>query len=110
MINMQASEHHSPSPVPRHSAKITIIGGGSPYCAGLMQSFAHEAQAFQGCHIVLMDINEEGLKLIHTIGAKLLKHANADITLEYTTRMKSAIAGADFVLTTFRTGGMEARR
>ena len=110
MTNTQANESHSAFQAQRHNAKITIIGGGSPYCAGLMKSFAHEAQAFQGCHIVLMDINEEGLRLIHTIGSKLLKHAGADITLEYTTDMKSAIAGADFVLTTFRTGGMEARR
>ncbi|HET9918584.1 MAG TPA: hypothetical protein VFQ30_01990 [Ktedonobacteraceae bacterium] len=111
MTSTQTSESNaSPANIHRQNARIVIIGGGSPYCAGLMKSFAHEAQAFRGCHIVLMDINEEGLKLIHTIGSKLLKHAGADITLEYTTDMKAAVAGADFVLTTFRTGGMQARR
>jgi 6-phospho-beta-glucosidase len=110
MTTTQTSESQAATNPGRQSAKIAIIGGGSPYCAGLMKSFVHEARYFQGCHIVLMDINEEGLKLIYTIGSKLLKHAGADITLEYTTDMRAAIDGADFVLTSFRTGGMEARR
>src|SRR5579883_3127627 len=110
MTTTQTNESQTITYPTRKSAKIAIIGGGSPYCAGLMKSFAHEARYFQGCHIVLMDINEEGLKLIYTIGSKLLKHAGADITLEYTTDMKAAINGADFVLTSFRTGGMQARQ
>ena len=110
MTTTQTNESQATTHPTRQSAKIAIIGGGSPYCAGLMKSIAYEAQSFQGCHIVLMDINEEGLKLIYTIGSKLLKHAGADITLEYTTDMKAAINGADFVLTSFRTGGMQARR
>jgi 6-phospho-beta-glucosidase len=110
MTTTQTNEGQTGTYPTRRSAKIAIIGGGSPYCAGLMKSFVHEARYFQGCHIVLMDINEEGLKLIYTIGSKLLKHADADITLEYTTEMKAAIDGADFVLTSFRTGGMQARR
>lgn len=110
MTTTQTNESQATTHSTRQSAKIAIIGGGSPYCAGLMKSIAYEAQSFQGCHIVLMDINEEGLKLIYTIGSKLLKHAGADITLEYTTDMKAAINGADFVLTSFRTGGMQARR
>ncbi len=93
-----------------HKAKIAIIGGGSPYCAGLMHSFVHYAQNFQGCEIVLMDIDPDGLELIYTIGTKLFKHAEAKITLERTTNQKTAIDGADFVITAFRTGGMQARR
>ncbi|HLI07494.1 MAG TPA: hypothetical protein VKV40_13065 [Ktedonobacteraceae bacterium] len=110
MTTTQMNERQAETHPVRQNAKIAIIGGGSPYCAGLMKSFVYEARSFQGCHIVLMDINEEGLELIYTIGSKLLKHAGADITLEYTTDMKAAIKDADFVLTTFRTGGMQARR
>ncbi|QBD78235.1 glycoside hydrolase [Ktedonosporobacter rubrisoli] len=95
---------------PARRAKITIIGGGSPYCAGLMQSIVHNADSLRGSHITLMDINREGLELIYTIGSKLFKHAGIDITLERTTDREEAISDADFVITTFRTGGLQARR
>lgn len=90
-------------------AKITIIGGGSAYCAGLMRAFAHHAQHFQGCHITLMDIDLHGLKLIYTLGTKFFRHASADLTLDYTTDRVAALTDADFVLTSFRTGGLQAR-
>ena len=93
----------------KHNAKIAIIGGGSPYCAGLLQSMLHKAEELRGCHITLMDINKDGLELIYTIGSKLFHHAGVKLTLERTTSQEDAIDGADFVLTTFRTGGMSAR-
>ena len=99
-----------PAGIRDHNAKITIIGGGSPYCAGLMQSIAHMGTQLKGCHIVLMDINEESLELIYTLGSKLFRHAGVDLTLERTTNREVALADADFVLTAFRTGGMQARR
>src|SRR5258708_4874581 len=89
--------------------KIAIIGGGSPYCAGLMRGFVQQADNFRGCHITLMDVDADGLELIYTIASKLFKHASVELTLERTTNQKAAISEADFVLTTFRTGGMKAR-
>lgn len=99
----------TPSQPTNRRVKIAIIGGGSPYCAGLMQGFIQQAEAFRGCHITLMDIDKEGLNLIYTMGSKLIQHAGVDLTLERTTNQKAAISDADFVLTTFRTGGMQAR-
>src|SRR6266496_3214823 len=93
-----------------HNAKIAIIGGGSPYCAGLMRSITQMGAQLRGCHIVLMDINEEGLELIYTLGSKMFRHAEVELTLERTTSQEEALTDADFVLTAFRTGGMEARR
>lgn len=91
-------------------AKITIIGGGSAYCAGLMRALAHNAHDFQGCHITLMDVNPDGLELIYTLGTKFFRNADADLTLERTTDRRAALTDADFVLTSFRTGGLAARR
>ena len=65
MTNTRESEQHSTSHAQRTDAKITIIGGGSPYCAGLMKSFAHEAQAFQGCTMVVYQF--VGQKTMHDI-------------------------------------------
>lgn len=94
---------------PRRRAKISIIGGGSAYCAGLMRAFAHHARQFQGCHITLMDIDQAGLELIYTLGTKFFRNAGADLTLEATTDRRAALTDADFVLTSFRTGGLQAR-
>lgn len=91
-------------------AKIAIIGGGSAYCAGLMRAFAHHAQDFRGCQITLMDINQDGLELIYTLGTKFFRNADADLTLERTTDRLAALTDADFVLTSFRTGGLQSRR
>jgi len=115
-IGMPESTSTLPDPLPvgkarrNRRAKIAIIGGGSAYCAGLMRAFAHHAQAFQGCHITLTDIDRDGLELIYTLGTKFLRNAGADLTLERTTDRHIALDGADFVLTSFRTGGLPARR
>jgi 6-phospho-beta-glucosidase len=90
-------------------AKIAIIGGGSLYCAELMSQFIANAAELQGCHITLMDINEEDLELIYAISSKLFQHAGVDLTLERTTVQEEALDDANFVLTTFRTGGLQAR-
>lgn len=93
----------------KRRAKIAIIGGGSLYCIGILKSMARQADAFQDCHITLMDINKEGLNLIYTLGSKLFQHTGTQLTLARTTSQKAAIADADIVLTTFRMGGLAAR-
>lgn len=89
-------------------AKITIIGGGSLYCIGLLKSMARQAAAFRHCHITLMDINKESLNLVYMLGSKLFQHVGAELTLSRTTNQKAALAEADIVFTTFRMGGLQA--
>ncbi|HIC87789.1 MAG TPA: glycoside hydrolase [Anaerolineae bacterium] len=89
--------------------KIAVIGGGSAYCAGLIQSFIHEADAFAGCELALMDVDVEHLDLIHRLGQRMIAAAGANLHLTRTTDRQEAIDGADFVLTSFRVGGFEAR-
>lgn len=93
----------------KRRAKIAIIGGGNPSCAALIQGFVQQASFFQGCHITLMDSKKEKLDLIYTLGSKLIQHAAVDVTLERTTNQKAALSDANFVLTLFRIGGMQAR-
>ncbi|HEY1350214.1 MAG TPA: hypothetical protein VGF67_11365 [Ktedonobacteraceae bacterium] len=95
---------------PQRRAKIAIIGGGSAYCAGLMRAFASQARHFAGCHITLMDLDAHSLELIYTLGSKFFRHADASLTLECTTERRAALSDADVVITSFRTGGLQARR
>lgn len=94
---------------PRQNIKIAIIGGGSFHCAGFIQSIILQPEVLRGCHITFMDINKERLDLTYKITRKLFAHAGLEISLEKTTSQEEAIDDANFVLTTFRTGGAEAR-
>jgi 6-phospho-beta-glucosidase len=57
--------------------------------------------------LALMDVDGERLERVGAITAPLEERAGLAVTR--TTDARAALAGADFVLTTFRVGGMEAR-
>lgn len=90
-------------------SKIAIIGGGSLHCAGFIQSIIDHPSPFNGSTIVLMDVNKENLRRIYTLSKHLLQKAEIDITIEMSTNQEEALEDANFVLTTFRIGGLEAR-
>ncbi|GER85883.1 6-phospho-beta-glucosidase [Dictyobacter vulcani] len=96
------SVHHS------HRAKITIIGGGSLHCAAFMQSVVQHPEVLRGCQITLMDIDEERLNLIYKLSTNLLQQSGIDVQLTKTTNQEEAIEDANFILTTFRTGGLQS--
>ncbi len=89
--------------------KIAIIGGGSAYLPVFLSAFIEVAEAFTGSEIWLMDIDEPHLNVIHQLGRKLASAAGASIDICKTTTRREALEDADFVLTTFRPGGFEAR-
>jgi 6-phospho-beta-glucosidase len=90
--------------------KIAIIGGGSAYMPGLAFSFARESARFAEAELALHDIDAEALDLQRRLTAAILRaNAAAPIEVSATTELERALDGADFVLTTFRPGGLEAR-
>ena len=89
--------------------KISIIGGGSAYAPGLIHAFIQNASAFPGAEIALMDIAARELDIVHRLGQRMVSAAGVDLTLTATTDRRQAVSGADFVLTSFRQGGFEAR-
>lgn len=89
--------------------KIAIIGGGSAYAPGLIHAFIQNASAFPGAEIALMDIAAHELDIVHRLGQKMVGAAGVDLNITATTDRRKAVSGADFVLTSFRQGGFEAR-
>lgn len=89
--------------------KIVIIGGGSAYAPGLLYAFIQNADAFAGAELALMDIAAKELAIVHRLGRKMAQSAGADLNITAYANRKEAIANADYVLTTFRQGGFEAR-
>ena len=90
--------------------KIAIIGGGSPYVPGILYSFAHSGNVLAGSDIVLMDIDPSRLPTMTALGQRMVTEARADLVVTSTTDLEQALAGATFVLTNFRPGGLEGLR
>jgi alpha-galactosidase len=78
--------------------KIVFLGGGSTQFAPLLISDFIKTKDLYGSTIVLVDVNEEKLKLAHQLGMRLIEHAGAELKLEYSTDRVSALPGADFVI------------
>jgi 6-phospho-beta-glucosidase len=89
--------------------KLAYIGGGSTRAPGTMASLLHQGSNFNGSHVVLIDLDEERLALVQKISEKLIAHEGLDITMSATTNRKEGLRDCDAVLTSFRSGGFEAR-
>jgi len=91
--------------------KIAVIGGGSSYTPELIEGFIKRYNELPVKDIYLMDIEEgkEKLEIVGNLARRMVKKAGLDITIHLTLDRKEAIEGADFVITQFRVGGIDAR-
>ena len=89
--------------------KLAYIGGGSTRAAGTMASFVQQGENFDGSEVVLIDLNEEHLRIVQTITQKMARARGLDLTITITTHRRQGLQGCDAVLTSFRPGGFEAR-
>jgi 6-phospho-beta-glucosidase len=89
--------------------KLAYIGGGSTRGAGTMASFIHQGENFNGSEVVLIDLNEERLKLVQTLAQKMARARGLDLTFSIATDRRAGLQGCDAVLTSYRPGGFEAR-
>jgi len=91
------------------AVKIAVIGGGSAYAPGLISSFIQHAAAIPGAELALMDIAARELDIVARLAKKLVSAAGVDLHVTATASRQEAVAGADYVLTSFRQGGFQAR-
>lgn len=89
--------------------KIAIIGGGSAYAPGVINAFIQKAHLFDSAEIALMDTAPDELEIVARLARRLVEYNKANIKITDTSVQSEAIAGADYVLSTFRQGGFEAR-
>jgi 6-phospho-beta-glucosidase len=89
--------------------KLAYIGGGSTRAAGTMASFIEQGANFDGSEVVLIDLDEERLSVVQTISQKLARARGLDLTITATTGRRDGLRDCDAVLTSFRSGGFEAR-
>lgn len=93
------------------AVKIVIVGGGSAYMTSMFASLERCSRegALRDAHVALVDINPDAVELMGTWGQAVSEKLDLGLTFEHTTDLESALDGADFVLSTFRTAGLDHR-
>lgn len=91
--------------------RLCIVGGGSAYMTSMFSSLGHFATqgGLAGSEVVLYDIDADNARLMGDWGRAAVKRHGIPLTFEETTDLDQALRGADFVLSTFRTGGLAHR-
>lgn len=90
--------------------KVAVIGGGSSYTPELITGFLDRIQSFPVKELWLMDISQERLDIVGKFAQRMAKAKGAPFQVRLTTDRREAIAGAKYVITQLRVGGMAARR
>ena len=92
------------------AVRIVIVGGGSYGWAPLFIRDLAVVPQLAGSAIVLHDIDPEAMDLVYRVGQRILETGDLDIQLAQTDSLPEALAGADFVILTITTGGLQAMR
>ena len=88
--------------------KISFIGAGSAVFTRNLSNDIMLTPALEGCTISLMDINPERLERARALVQALIDQHDGKVSLEVTTDRRASIIGADYVITTFQQGGLDA--
>ncbi|SHJ33618.1 6-phospho-beta-glucosidase [Clostridium amylolyticum] len=91
--------------------KIAIIGGGSSYTPEIIEGFIVRKDELPVKEIHLVDIKEgqEKLNIVGSLAKRMVEKAGLDININLTLDRREALKDADFVVTQFRVGGLDAR-
>ena len=90
--------------------RIVIIGGGSYTWGPTFLRDIFLTPELAGSTIVLHDLNPPRLDLVHALGRKMIDDFHLEFQLDKTLSLEEAITGADFIILTITTGGLEAMR
>lgn len=91
-------------------SKIVLIGGGSPTWGPTFVRDLLATPELAGSTIVLHDLAPERLDRVHALGTRLITAFGLDFHLEKTLVLSEALTGADVVVLTITTGGLDAMR
>ncbi|OCN05741.1 6-phospho-alpha-glucosidase [Erysipelotrichaceae bacterium MTC7] len=88
---------------------VCIVGGGSTFTLGFLKSFVRMREQFPLKKLVLFDIDKERQDIIGKFGEILFNEKFPELEFVYTTDVKEAYEGMDFVFMQMRAGGLPMR-
>jgi 6-phospho-beta-glucosidase len=89
--------------------KIAIIGAAGVRTPLIFQAILVHQDKLDLTELSLMDLDGERLELIGALTSPVEHSAKKKFRITRTTDPQLALSGADFVITTFRVGGIESR-
>ncbi|OAN13710.1 6-phospho-beta-glucosidase [Photobacterium jeanii] len=91
--------------------KVTVIGAGSSYTPELIEGLLQRKNTLPINELWLVDIEEgwEKATIIAGLTERMIAKIGANIKVTLTQNRQAALAGADFVCSQFRAGGLESR-
>ncbi len=90
--------------------KVAVMGGGSSYTPELVKGFLDRVESFPLSELWLVDISQERLDIVGGFAQRMAQARGEPFKVMLTTDRRAAIAGASYVTTQLRVGGMKARR
>jgi len=90
--------------------KVAVMGGGSTYTPELINGFLERVATFPLTELWLMDLSQERLDIVGRFAQRMVAAKGAPFEVRLTTDRREAVAGASYVTTQLRVGGMQARR
>ncbi|MBO0701545.1 MAG: alpha-glucosidase/alpha-galactosidase [Candidatus Dormibacteraeota bacterium] len=90
--------------------KVTFIGAGSLVFTRNLVRDLLLTPALERCTVALMDIDPERLRWSQAAVQRLVASGEGRLRVEATLDRREAVAGADYVITTFQQGGLDAYR
>ena len=89
--------------------QLTILGAAGVRTPLVLESIIARQGEVGLSHLVLMDVDSRRLELMQGLCRHQLQREEVAFKTTWTTEPKEAIRGADYIITTFRVGGMESR-
>ena len=86
--------------------RICFVGGGSYNWMPKLLGDLALTRDLEGC-IVLHDLNPSALEDIQRYGRKAVSKAGTNFSIETTTDLERSLEGAEFVVVTITTGGLD---
>lgn len=90
--------------------KVAVMGGGSTYTPELINGFLERVESFPLTELWLMDLSQERLDIVGRFAQRMVAAKGGPFEVRLTTDRREAVAGASYVTTQLRVGGMQARR
>lgn len=92
-----------------NGGKVTLLGGGGARTPLLLHGLAQAQSVLNLREVALYDVNRPAADLMASLCREIVHANQADFEIKTPDTLEAAIEGAQFVLSSIRVGGIEAR-
>ena len=87
---------------------LTVLGGGSYYTPSFVGTMCKKGELFAGAEVRLHDLDADRVATVKAFCERFVRSRGAAMTFVEAPDLDRSLAGADFVIATFRIGGIKS--